>query len=74
MRRNQQMGKGMPDAPPLTPTVIDVSVSLVRLNGEACFDCVVSKTLRAAGHVLVRGNTRVWPIVTGGCCGRAAAA
>jgi hypothetical protein len=58
----------MPDALQLAPTVIDGCVSIVRLHGEACFDCgAVSKTLRAAGQVMVRGNTRVWRIVTCGC-------
>jgi hypothetical protein len=62
------MGREMPDALPLTPTVIDGSVSIVRLHGEACFDCgSVNKTLRAAGHVVVRGSTRVWQVVTCGC-------
>lgn len=58
----------MPDVLPLAPTVIDGRVSIVRLHGEACFDCgAVSKTLRAAGHVTVRGGIRTWQIVTCGC-------
>lgn len=64
----------MPDALPPAPTVIDGRVSFARLHGEACFDCgAVGKTLRAAGHVMVRGSTRVWQIVTCGCRSRAAA-
>lgn len=62
------MGPGMPDALPLTPTVIDGRVSIARLHGEACFDCgAVAKNLRVAGHIVVRGSTRVWEIVTCGC-------
>jgi hypothetical protein len=62
------MGSGMPDAPPLAPVVIDSSVSIVRLHGEACFDCgAVTKPLRAAGQVMVRGCSRVWNIRTCGC-------
>ncbi|WP_371660747.1 hypothetical protein [Streptomyces sp. NBC_00280] len=58
----------MPNALPLVPTDIDERVSLVRLHGEACFHCgAVNKTLRTAGHVVVRGSTRVWQIVTCGC-------
>jgi hypothetical protein len=58
----------MPNALPLVPTVVDERVSLVRLHGEACFHCgTVNKTLRTAGHVVVRGSTRVWKIVTCGC-------
>ena len=65
----------MPDALPLAPIVIEGRVSIVRLHGEACFDCgAVSKTLRAAGHVAVRGSARVWQIVTCGCRSKAAAA
>ena len=53
---------------PPAPTLIEGRVSIVRLHGEACFDCgTVSKTLRAAGHVVVRGSPRVWQIVTCGC-------
>ncbi|QOV38776.1 hypothetical protein IM697_10575 [Streptomyces ferrugineus] len=58
----------MPDALPPAPTVIDGRVSIVRLHGEACFDCgAVHEPLRAAGHVVVRGSTQVWQIVTCGC-------
>lgn len=58
----------------LAPTVIDKSVSIARLHGEACFDCgAVSKTLRAAGRVVLRGSARVWPIVTCGCGSEAVA-
>nr|WP_162934551.1 hypothetical protein [Streptomyces scabiei] len=58
----------MADSLPLTPTVIDSRVSIVRLHGEACFDCgAVGKDLRAAGAVVVRGTSRVWQIVTCGC-------
>lgn len=65
----------MPDVLPPVPTVIDSRVSIVRLHGEACFNCgAVSKTLRAAGHVTVRGSIRAWPIVTCGCRSAAAAA
>lgn len=64
----------MPEALPLTPTVIHECVSIVRLHGEACFHCgAVSKTLREAGLVKVCGSSRVWRIVTCGCRGRAAA-
>lgn len=64
----------MPNALPLEQTVLDGPVSIVRLHGEACFDCgAVDKTLRAAGHVVVRGGTRVWQIVTCGCRSKAAA-
>ncbi|EST24407.1 hypothetical protein [Streptomyces roseochromogenus] len=62
----------MPDTLSLAPTVIDGRVSIVRLHGEACFDCgAVNKTLREAGHVVVRGSTRVWQIVTCGCRSKA---
>jgi hypothetical protein len=62
------MGSGMPDAPPISPVVIDSSVSIVRLHGEACFHCgAVAKPLRAAGQVVVRGSSRVWNIRTCGC-------
>ncbi|MBD0837153.1 hypothetical protein [Streptomyces sp. TRM68416] len=65
----------MSDALPLPPTVVDRHVSIARLHGEACFDCgAVNKTLRAAGHVMVRGSTRVWRIVTCGCRRQEAAA
>lgn len=65
----------MSDLLPLTPTVIDGSVSIVRLHGEACFDCgAVGKDLRAAGAVVLRGSTRVWQIVTCGCRRRTVAA
>jgi len=58
----------MPKALPLAPTIVDERVSIVRLHGEACFHCgAVTKTLRAAGHVVVRGGSRVWAIVTCGC-------
>ncbi|MEW2250375.1 hypothetical protein AB0907_23900 [Streptomyces sp. NPDC006975] len=57
----------MPDTQ-LAPTVIDGRVSIARLHGEACFDCgAVNKTLRAAGHVVLRDSSRVWQIVTCGC-------
>jgi hypothetical protein len=62
------MGTGMPDAPPLTPQVVDHDVSIVRLHGMACFDCgAVNRRLRAAGQVVVRGCSHVWPIRTCGC-------
>jgi hypothetical protein len=65
------MGIGMQDAPLPVPVVVDSRVSIVRLHGEACFDCgSVTKPLRAAGHVLVRGSTRVWQVVTCGCRSR----
>jgi hypothetical protein len=58
----------MPEALPLTPPVVDGRMSIVRLHGEACFYCgAVNKTLRTAGHVVVRGDTRVWQVVTCGC-------
>ncbi|MGY1498522.1 hypothetical protein ACW4TU_18315 [Streptomyces sp. QTS52] len=58
----------MPDALPLAPTVIDGGVSIVRLHGEACFDCgAVGKDLRAAGAVVICGSARVWQTVTCGC-------
>lgn len=60
----------MQGALPTVPIIIDGRVSLARLHGEACFDCgAVNKTLRAAGHVVIRGSTRVWQIVTCGCRG-----
>jgi hypothetical protein len=65
----------MPDALRIAPTVIDEQVSIVRLHGEACFHCgAVHKALRAAGHVVVRGGTRVWRVVTCGCRSKAAVA
>ncbi|MEU5322263.1 hypothetical protein AB0G67_36765 [Streptomyces sp. NPDC021056] len=65
----------MPDAHSAAPTVIDGQVSIARLHGEACFDCgAVAKALRAAGHITLRGSTRVWPVVTCGCHSKAAAA
>lgn len=65
----------MPHALALAPTVIDGPVSIVRLHGEACFDCgAVAKALREAGNVVVRGSTRVWPIVTCGCRNKVTAA
>jgi hypothetical protein len=65
----------MPDALPLAPTVIEGRVSIVRLHGEACFDCgAVNKALRESGQVVVRGSSRVWRIVTCGCRPRVAAA
>ena len=68
------MGVGMPNALPLKPTVVDVSVSIVRLHGEACFDCgAVNRPLRAAGQVVVRGCSQIWHIRTCGCQHRAAA-
>ncbi|GAA2268130.1 hypothetical protein GCM10010415_37050 [Streptomyces atrovirens] len=58
----------MPNALLRTPTVVDGRVSIVRLHGEACFDCgAVSRTLRVAGHVVVRGSSHVWEIFTCGC-------
>jgi hypothetical protein len=58
----------MPDAPLPPPMVIDRDVSIARLHGLACFHCgSVAGPLRAAGRVVVRGATRVWPIVTCGC-------
>ncbi|MFB7595777.1 hypothetical protein [Streptomyces sp. NPDC056160] len=65
----------MPDALPLAPTVIEGRVSIVRLHGEACFDCgAVNKPLREAGQVVVQGSSHVWHIVTCGCRPRVAAA
>jgi hypothetical protein len=62
------MGTGMQEARSLTPTVVDRRVSIVRLHGEACFDCgAVNKPLRVAGEVVVRGATRVWQIRSCGC-------
>ncbi|POX47713.1 hypothetical protein C3489_28955 [Streptomyces sp. Ru71] len=64
------MGDAVPDTQ-LAPTVIDGRLSIARLHGEACFDCgAVNKTLRAAGHVVLRGSDRVWQIVTCGCRAR----
>ncbi len=64
----------MPNALPLAPTVVDSSVSIARLHGEACFDCgAVGKSLRAAGNVVVRGSTRVWRIFRCGCRRKVAA-
>ncbi|MEV5989537.1 hypothetical protein AB0L85_32095 [Streptomyces sp. NPDC052051] len=69
------MGTEMANALRLTPMVIDGPVSIARLHGEACFDCgTVGKTLRAAGHVVVRGNSRVWQVAMCGCGSRTAAA
>lgn len=65
----------MHQAFPLVLTVIDECVSIARLHGEACFDCgAVNRTLRATGHVVVRGSTRVWKIRTCGCRSQRAAA
>jgi len=65
----------MPNALPPAPTVIDGRVSIVRLHGEACFECgAVNRALRAAGHVLVRSSTRVWEVFTCGCRSQRAAA
>ncbi|MEY9988074.1 putative nucleic acid-binding Zn-ribbon protein [Streptomyces sp. V4I8] len=65
----------MPDALPPAPTVVDGRVSIVRLHGQACFGCrAVNKNLRSAGHVVIRGTNRVWPIVTCGCSSGEAAA
>ena len=59
-------GATVPDS--LAPTLIEGRISAVRLHGEACFHCgAVTKTLRAAGHVVVRGGARVWQILTCGC-------
>lgn len=58
----------MYDALDVAPTVITRRVSIVRLHGEACFDCgAVHKTLHSAGHVVLSGGTRVWEIFTCGC-------
>ncbi len=58
----------MPDVLHIVPTVVSGDVIIARLHGEACFYCgAVNKALREAGHVVVRGSTRVWPIVTCGC-------
>jgi hypothetical protein len=65
----------MPNALPSAPAVIDGRVSIVRLHGEACFDCgAVNRALRAAGHVVVRGSHRVWEVFTCGCRSQRAAA
>ncbi|MFJ6460258.1 hypothetical protein ACIQM0_04225 [Streptomyces sp. NPDC091387] len=49
-------------------TVINESISLARLHGEACFGCgSVASALYAAGTVTLAGRNRVWPIVTCGC-------
>lgn len=62
------MGTGMPHTLRPVPAVVDGRVSILRLHGEACFNCgAVNRDLRAAGHVVVRGNTRVWEILTCGC-------
>lgn len=62
------MGSGMSNAPLPPPTVVDPAVSIARLHGLACFHCgAVSRPLRAAGTVVVRGGTSVWPVVTCGC-------
>lgn len=62
------MGTGMPHALPLTPMAVDSHVSIVRLHGEACFDCgAVNTPLRSAGQVVVLGCRRVWRIRTCGC-------
>ncbi|WP_331763514.1 hypothetical protein [Streptomyces anthocyanicus] len=58
----------MSNALPPAPAVIEGRVSIVRLHGEACFDCgAVNRTLRAAGHVVVNGSNCVWEISTCGC-------
>lgn len=50
------------------PTVVNRRVSIVRLHGEACFHCgAVSRPLRTAGEVVVRGCLRIWPIRVCGC-------
>ena len=62
------MGEGMSDLPTLVPTIVGTHVSIVRLHGEACFDCgAVNKPLREAGHVVVLGRKRIWRIRTCGC-------
>ncbi|MDO0934824.1 hypothetical protein QQY66_25260 [Streptomyces sp. DG2A-72] len=61
----------MSDVLLLAPTIIDGRVSIVRLHGEACFDCgAVNKTLRVGEHVVVRGSIRVWQVATCGCRSR----
>lgn len=63
------MGTAMSDMLVLPPVVVDRSVSIVRLHGEACFDCgAVNKPLRAAGLVVVRGHERVWQVRSCGSC------
>ncbi|MEU9221984.1 hypothetical protein AB0393_39355 [Streptomyces cyaneofuscatus] len=58
----------MSNALPPAPAVIEGRVSIVRLHGEACFDCgAVNRTLRVAGHVVVHGSNCVWEISTCGC-------
>jgi hypothetical protein len=65
----------MPHGLPLTPTVVDRNVSIVRLHGEVCFHCgAVNKPLRAAGQVVVRGCSKIWLIRTCGCRSEADAA
>ncbi|MFD5747658.1 hypothetical protein [Streptomyces sp. NPDC127033] len=50
------------------PVRVAGPVSVARLHSEACFYYgAVTKTLAAAGSVVVIGAERVWPIVT---CGR----
>jgi hypothetical protein len=69
------MGTVMPNVLGSAPAVIEGRVSIVRLHGEACFDCgAVNRALRAAGHVVVSGNIRVWEVFTCGCRNRRAAA
>ena len=58
----------MSTAPLPPPVVVDPSVSIARLHGEACWFCgAVAKVLRAAGTVVIRGTSHVWPIATCGC-------
>ncbi|MFJ8153994.1 hypothetical protein [Streptomyces sp. NPDC094468] len=58
----------MPDVPVQVPTIVGTHVSIVRLHGEACFDCgAVNKPLREAGHVVVLGRKRIWRVRTCGC-------
>jgi len=65
----------VPTTSQLTLLLAEDSVSIVRLHAEACFDCgAVSKKLKPAGHVRVRGSSTVWPIVTCGCRGKTAVA
>ena len=69
------MGTGMLATNPLAPILIEDGVSIARLHGEACFDCgAVTKKLLMAGHGTLRGNSRVWQIMTCGCRVNAVAA
>lgn len=65
----------MPEVDPLTPILIEDSVSIARLHGEACFECgAVAKELHVAGHGTLRGSARGWQIMTCGCRIKAVAA